>query len=204
MDKTCGMCKRTGEFTFCEGQRNTKRWCGIQHAPSWCCNCAKADETLYALTTSDGLESLSILHHLTIAAGERTKMAVIQARQDGASWAAVGSALGMTRQAAHERFGRKGEYLMPEPGSANTSRLAAGQERPVERAHQRPVGHDKPRRVLLVVGAVGAVLPPLDRSERAARHSLPPGMSSARNRSDIANSTHHRSNPRTYPPLPPT
>lgn len=37
------------------------------------------------------------------------RLAVQIARERGASWAEIGDVLGVTRQSAHERFGKKGE-----------------------------------------------------------------------------------------------
>lgn len=46
--------------------------------------------------------------HKTEALGDRLVIeAVAAARAAGASWAVIGSVLGITRQAAHERFSRK-------------------------------------------------------------------------------------------------
>ena len=44
----------------------------------------------------------SIAEHMSAA----TLSGVIEARKAGASWTVIGDALGMTRQAAHERFSK--------------------------------------------------------------------------------------------------
>lgn len=53
-------------------------------------------------------------------AGALLQQAVATARANGHSWSAVGSTLGLTRQAAQQRFGRTGADTETSPGSPET------------------------------------------------------------------------------------
>lgn len=52
------------------------------------------------------LDGLTALHTMADETARVTGLWVSLARERGASWAQVGQALGMSRQAAHERFSR--------------------------------------------------------------------------------------------------
>jgi hypothetical protein len=51
------------------------------------------------------LAQLKMTHMHAETASEIRLMAVRMARDDGATWEAIGGALGMSRQTAHKRFG---------------------------------------------------------------------------------------------------
>lgn len=52
-----------------------------------------------------GLDTVQALRMIAETAESAQAQAVAQARGEGASWDAIGRALGVTRQSAHERFG---------------------------------------------------------------------------------------------------
>ncbi len=58
-----------------------------------------------ALMGPDALLSLRACRSLQTTIGAEVQCRVFDARAQGATWADVGFALGITRQAAHERFG---------------------------------------------------------------------------------------------------
>lgn len=53
-----------------------------------------------------GFRAIRAAMNQVAAAEQALAAAVRQARSDGDSWAIIGAALGTSRQAAHERFGR--------------------------------------------------------------------------------------------------
>lgn len=64
--------------------------------------------TLGALADEPGADSVSALagaSHLAAAAEQSLHLIVLDAREAGVTWAAIGEALGITRQAAYKRFG---------------------------------------------------------------------------------------------------
>lgn len=52
------------------------------------------------------VDVLAEVHYLTVQADELSRSMTTDARAEGASWAAIGDALGTTRQAAQQRFSR--------------------------------------------------------------------------------------------------
>jgi hypothetical protein len=58
------------------------------------------------ITTREAARPLEELHAAELRIRAELPAAVAVARAAGASWADIGTALGMSRQAAHERFGR--------------------------------------------------------------------------------------------------
>lgn len=73
---------------------------------------AAAEEWLDQLDPADvkwavppELAEIALARHDIALAEQRLREAVGQARKAGQSWAAIGRILGVTRQAAHERFG---------------------------------------------------------------------------------------------------
>lgn len=52
------------------------------------------------------IDVLAEVHYLTVQADELSRSLTQDARNEGASWAAIGDALGTTRQAAQQRFTR--------------------------------------------------------------------------------------------------
>jgi hypothetical protein len=65
------------------------------------------EEILGSSLTQHPLATLALLRRLDQVVDERTRDAVAAARIHGASWQDIGAALGMTRQAAHGRFGAR-------------------------------------------------------------------------------------------------
>jgi hypothetical protein len=56
---------------------------------------------------ADAVRELGTAAEALKQAQERLKRKVVQARAAGVSWALIGASVGMTRQAAHERWGRQ-------------------------------------------------------------------------------------------------
>ena len=52
-------------------------------------------------------DALNALRIIEWAITDRIERLVTKAREDGASWTEIGTALGMTRQAAQQRFGTR-------------------------------------------------------------------------------------------------
>lgn len=63
-------------------------------------------DQLHALTTSTqpAADRLEALHAVAAAVAVDTEEAITELRQTGATWADVGQVLGVTRQAAHQRY----------------------------------------------------------------------------------------------------
>jgi hypothetical protein len=57
-------------------------------------------------TAADPLDQLAAITALRHRLDELADHAALTARRQGASWVAIGDALGMTKQAAHQRWGR--------------------------------------------------------------------------------------------------
>lgn len=79
---------------------------------------AHTDALLAARVLTSGDDwTTSIGHAVSIqAAAEKVMRAVVgQARQDGATWQAIGDALGVSRQAAFQRYGRPTDPRTGEP-----------------------------------------------------------------------------------------
>lgn len=82
---------------------------------------ALAAAVLGGVTDVDAVDHLMLIRRCSTAdriTRQLLQRAVEQARAAGHSWAAIGSELGMSRQAAQQRFGV--EQLVPEPISAAT------------------------------------------------------------------------------------
>jgi hypothetical protein len=65
---------------------------------------ARAD-TRRAETPAAALEALAAVHQLEMFLEISTDDLALAARRDGATWDQIGSALGLTRQRAHQRWG---------------------------------------------------------------------------------------------------
>jgi hypothetical protein len=65
---------------------------------------ARAD-TRRAETPAAALEALAAIHQLEMFLEISTDDLALAARRDGATWEQIGSALGLTRQRAHQRWG---------------------------------------------------------------------------------------------------
>jgi len=66
----------------------------------------------------DPIEQISIALQIEQAAAELVGSAVLSARADGATWKSIGEVLGITRQAAFQRFGKPNNPQTGEPMSA--------------------------------------------------------------------------------------
>lgn len=74
--------------------------------PGWLLNRSDSlRENLAELTTTWPLQALGVLAEVERWQRSLTEQAVTAARAAGASWTEVGAVLGVSRQAAHERFG---------------------------------------------------------------------------------------------------
>ncbi len=62
-------------------------------------------DTRRAETPAAALEALAAVHQLELFLEETTDNLALAARRDGATWDQIGSALGLTRQRAHQRWG---------------------------------------------------------------------------------------------------
>jgi hypothetical protein len=56
--------------------------------------------------STDALNMLGAVRLVELAANQARRAIVDEARAGGFTWAEIGDALGVSRQAAHERFGR--------------------------------------------------------------------------------------------------
>lgn len=74
------------------------------------------------------LDLVVIAAHAHTETGKILTSAVNSARAAGWSWEAIGKALGMTRQAAHQRFGFKAEEALSSPECKRIVGLAATNE----------------------------------------------------------------------------
>ena len=70
----------------------------------------------------DPLERISQLHDLSAEVDRALRLAIEQARESGHSWAAIGRAMGMSKQSAWERFGRERRQAQPKVPHRNKGR----------------------------------------------------------------------------------
>lgn len=66
-----------------------------------------------ASSEAEALRSLAALADLEGAVGDLIARTVPAARDHGASWTQIGSSLGITKQAAHERYGPRSSARSP-------------------------------------------------------------------------------------------
>lgn len=59
---------------------------------------------LEKLPHGSDLEALDLIYRMQLMLEQATVLHITRARQEGASWESIGKVIGMTRQAAHERF----------------------------------------------------------------------------------------------------
>ena len=69
--------------------------------------CDFARAALKAHDRDDPLDALASIHNVTYRAELATAQTVDAARAEGATWSTIGMALGMTKQAAQQRYGHK-------------------------------------------------------------------------------------------------
>lgn len=103
--------------------------------------------TLTALAASaaaeaNALRRIATLRELVVLAEQATESGAIEARGQGASWAAIGRALGISRQAAQQRLGtRVGDGSTPRPplqaSGDSSARPREPRPRAVDGARQR-------------------------------------------------------------------
>ena len=61
-------------------------------------------EGLEKLPRGSDLAALDLVYRMQLMLEQATVLHITRARQEGASWESIATAMGMTRQAAHERF----------------------------------------------------------------------------------------------------
>lgn len=90
----------------------------------------------HALTEGDAIGRLRSIAALAVELNTLTGETVAAARREGASWAAIGSALGVTRQGARQRFAPEGvcdPEVPADAGSPATKQV----DRPATRATEK-------------------------------------------------------------------
>jgi hypothetical protein len=83
-----------------------------------CSSCDKMRSAVGRTQVASGLPSAELAELMAAAAGlagaqERLGRALAGARSAGASWAQVGDALGISRQAAQQRYGGRRQVIGP-------------------------------------------------------------------------------------------
>lgn len=77
----------------------------IPEAERWLSETEEWRAVVHVLSDKPGITQLESLYRLELSVDRATRQLVLDYRCDGRTWAEIGGALGITRQAAQQRFG---------------------------------------------------------------------------------------------------
>ena len=100
---------------------------------------------LFAAESASPLDAIAFIQGVASEIAEGTQAAVERARTAGHTWAEVGQVLGISRQAAFQRFGRPGRSAhRPAVGQVGAARCGRARCRAARRSARRPLGRSLP------------------------------------------------------------